>query len=139
VPDIPFTNSSYYTVEIENKQVGRFSECSGLSVEYETYSYAEGGLQDHIHVFRGHRRYPNIVLKKGVTNENKLLEWLLGADNRDRRGTITIKLLDARGQALHTWAFAGAVPIRWEGPSLGAGRSAVASEVLEIAHAGLVT
>ncbi len=133
-----FNNTSYYSVEIESTQVGKFSECSGLSVQYETYSYNEGGQLDFVHEFRGHRTYPHLVLKKGITNENKFLEWLLGSEKRENRGTVTVKLLDSQSRTVRTWAFARGVPIRWEGPTLVSGSSAVANEVVEIAHEGLV-
>jgi len=138
MPQGPFTNTSYYSVEIERTEVGKFSECSGLSVQYETYSYNEGGLQDFVHEFRGHRKYPHLVLKKGITNENKFLEWLLQAEKREDRGTVTVKLLDTRSQTIRTWAFARAVPIAWEGPTLSSGNGGVANETLTIAHEGLV-
>jgi phage tail-like protein len=133
-----FTNTSYYSVEIESKQVGMFSECSGLSVEYETYSYNEGGQLDFVHEFRGHRRYPHIVLKKGITNENTFLEWLLGSEKREDRGTVTVKLLDPKAQTVRSWAFARGVPVRWEGPTLSSASAGIATEVVEIAHEGLV-
>ena len=138
MPAAPFTNTSYYSVEIESRQVGKFSECSGLSVQYETYSYTEGGQLDFVHEFRGHRRYPHLVLKKGVTNENTFLEWLLQSEKREERGTVTVKLLDPQARTVRSWAFARAVPIRWEGPTLAAGGTGVATEVVEIAHEGLV-
>jgi phage tail-like protein len=134
----PFTNTSYYSVEIASTEVGRFSECSGLSVQYETYSYNEGGLQDFVHEFRGHLKYPHLILKKGITNENKFLDWLLRTEKREDRGTVTVKLLDSQSRVVRTWAFARAVPVRWEGPTLGSNNAGVANEVIEIAHEGLV-
>jgi phage tail-like protein len=138
MPDSPFTNTSYYSVEIASTEVGKFSECSGLSVQYETYSYNEGGQQAFVHEFRGHRTYPHLVLKRGITNENKFLEWLLRAEKREDRGTVTIKLLDSQARTVRTWAFARACPVRWEGPTLASSGNGVANEVIEIAHEGLV-
>jgi phage tail-like protein len=133
-----FANTSYYSVEIENEEIGRFSECTGLSVRYETYSYNEGGQQGFVHEFRGHRTYPHLTLKKGITNENKFLDWLLRNQKREERGTVTVKLLNAEQQPVRTWAFSRAVPIAWEGPTLTAGSASVANETLTIAHEGLV-
>ena len=49
-----------------------------------------------------------------------------------------MKLLDSRAQTLRSWAFAGACPVKWRGPTLASGSANLAVETLEIAHEGLV-
>ena len=41
------------------------------------------------------------------------------------------------GQPVRSWSFADAFPIKWAGPNLNASSNQVATETLEIVHAGL--
>ena len=117
--------------------IGRFSECSGLEMEYDVLEYAEGGgLAPH--KLRGSLRYPNLTLTRGITHEAALLEWFKLTQGARSRPTITVALLNDDGDVLRHWAFAAACPVRWRGPSMNAASTRVAEESLEIAHAGLV-
>jgi phage tail-like protein len=127
-----------FTVSIEGVTIGAFSECSGLTVEYETFEYQEGGEDRFTHKFRGRLKYPNLVLKRGVTHEDALLKWLFNQQDRTDRGAVKIALLGDDGAEVRSWAFAGAFPIKWQGPSLSAKSTNVATETLEIAHQGLL-
>ena len=119
--------------------IGHFSECSGLSVEYEVLEYQEGGLNDFVHKLRGHRKYPNLTLKRGVTYEDALVTWLFATKDWSERGTVTVSLLGPDAKVVRRWAFGGAVPVKWQGPTLNAGSNNPATETLEIAHQGLLS
>ena len=41
------------------------------------------------------------------------------------------------GKEVRSWSFIDAFPIKWTGPNLNAGSNQVATETLEIVHAGL--
>jgi phage tail-like protein len=127
-----------FQVLIDDAVIGEFAECSGLSVEYDIFEYAEGGEQRFVHKFRGGLKYPNLVLKRGVTYEDALLKWFFDQENRDQRGNVTLNLLGDDGLRVRTWSFAGAFPVKWSGPSFNAKSTNVATETLEIAHQGLV-
>lgn len=116
-----------------NGELGQFSECSGLSLEYEVYEYSEGGQNDFVHKLPTRLKYPNLVLKRGVTRESKLVDWLL----KREPSTVTVTLHGPDGSALRSWAFAHAYPVKWQGPTLNAASSNAATETLEIAHHGL--
>jgi phage tail-like protein len=51
---------------------------------------------------------------------------------------VTISLLDEESTTIRAWAFGGAFPVRWIGPTLAGETNEVASETLEIAHTGLI-
>ena len=127
-----------FLVAIDDAEIGRFSECSGLTVEYEIEEYAEGGENTFVHKLRGRLKYPNLTLKRGVTHETALLDWFFESKEWDSRGNLTVSLLGPDGQEVRSWAFEGAFPVKWEGPSLNAGSTAIANESLEVAHRGLV-
>jgi phage tail-like protein len=118
--------------------IGRFAECSGLSVEYEVMEYREGGNNDYVHKLRGPAKYPNLVLKRGITKEDALMKWFRDCQNKSERKQVTVMLLGPGGKTsnVRKWAFDGAYPVKWTGPTLNAGSNNVATETLEIVHLG---
>ncbi len=127
-----------FIVSTDDAEIGRFSECSGLTAEYEIEEYEEGGQNTFVHKLRGRVKYPNLTLKRGVTHETEFLDWFFASKEWDDRGQLSVELLGPDGETIRTWAFEGAFPVKWTGPSLNAGSTAVATETLEIAHRGLV-
>ena len=122
--------------DVAGKEIGWFTECTGLTVEWEVFTYEEGGLNDHAHKFRGRAKYTNLVLKRGVTYEDNLLAWFLMCQDHAERKDISVELLGPDGKTVRGWQFLAAFPVKWQGPALNAGSNNVASETLEIAHHG---
>ena len=50
---------------------------------------------------------------------------------------VTVSLMGPNGQPVRSWSFADAFPVKWTGPNLNASSNQVATETLEIVHAGL--
>ena len=133
----PFHSFNFF-VEIEGLLVAGFSECSGLQVETEVQEYAEGGLNDYTHHFRGRTKYPPLILKKGLTLNNQLWRWHQGViEGKVERKNGTIYLLDTTHIPLLWWNFKKAFPTKWTGPELRANSSDVAIESVELIHQGL--
>ena len=128
-----------FKLELPGIDLGRFRECTGLAAEIECKDYNEGGVNDYVHKLPTRMKYPNLVLKRGVTYEDALLKWLWSVQRELVRGNVTIQLmgpdLDSRG--VRTWVFSNAFPVKWTGPNLNAGSNQIATETLEIVHAGL--
>src|SRR3954471_20306917 len=93
-----------FKVEIPGVEIGYFTECAGLSVEWEVTEYQEGGLNTHAHRLRGRAKYPNLVLKRGVTSEEGLVSWFFRAQTRSERPTVTVSITDASGRAVRRWS-----------------------------------
>ena len=127
-----------FLVEIPGRQIGQFSECSGLGVEYDVVEYVEGGNNIYTHRLRGHAKYPNVTLRRGVTFEEGLMRWFYATEQPSQRPTVTIRLLDAKGATVRYWALGQAQPVKWTGPDGKAGGNGAASESLEISHIGFV-
>ena len=125
-----------FLVEIKDIAIGAFSECSGLQVEMDSAEYAEGGENTYYHRFRNRAKFPNLVLKGGVTKETALMDWLLSCQEKTVRKTITVKLVASDTTVVRTWSFREAFPVKWQGPTLNAAGNSVATETLEIAHHG---
>lgn len=120
--------------------IGRFQEVTGLAAELEIKEYPEGGMNDFVHKLPTRVKWPNIVLKRGVTHEKGLLQWfwdtrVSGLQANVKSVTLTLKGPGA--EDVRTWSLQGAFPVKWTGPTLNAGSNSIASEQLEIAHHGL--
>lgn len=140
--DAPFTGKFKFSVE--GVEIGAFTEVSGLTVEVELVEIKEGGQNHFSHKLPGPMRWPNIVLKRGVTDSDNLFEWFAKTSGEGFAGegsSLTrtqgqIDLTDASGSTVRGWTFAGAFPVKWTGPTLTSSSSESAIEELEIAHHG---
>ena len=59
------------------------------------------------------------------------------------QGTITrasaeITAVGTDAKRITSWKLKGVIPVRWQGPSLGAENNKVATETLELAHHGFL-
>jgi phage tail-like protein len=128
-----------FLVEIDGLAVAGFSDVTGLNAELEFQDYREGGVNDFIHRLPGPVRHPaNLTLRRGVTDVTDLWDWWRdAAAGRIRRRNASVLLLGPDRGVVRRWDVVGAYPVRWSGPELRAGTSAVAVEALELAHRGL--
>jgi phage tail-like protein len=136
-----------FLVQIKGIEVGRFSECSGLEFEQETFDYKEGGVNSHIHRLPGRFKFSNITLKKGIATDGEpLWKWIGAIVNAANEGkltsevthTLTITLFDVGGRKrLREWVFQDAYPVKWSATALSAEQSAIAIETLTLAHQGM--
>jgi len=133
-----------FLVEVDGVEIGRFMEVSGLEVEIGVESIEEGGQNGFSHTLPGRMSWPNLTLKRGITQNDSLLKWLnkssgdgfAGAGNKLSRTSAAVTLISASGKRLRAWNFDGAFPVKWKGPSFAASSSEMAVEELEIAHHG---
>lgn len=128
-----------FNVILDKHYVAAFTECSGLGVERETETYAEGGLNEYVHILPGRTKYTNIVLKRGIVKSDALWDWCQeGISNGNvRRASLSIELYNPGGEILKTWDVLDAYPVKWTGPTLNTGNAEMAVETIEIAHHGL--
>jgi phage tail-like protein len=136
--------SATFLFEVDGQEIGNFAEVSGLEVSIETEDIQEGGQNGFVHKLPGRMTWPNIVLKRGVTNQNNLFQWLektsgeqfTQGGNRLERSTASITLTLSSGARLRAWNFDGAFPVKWTGPTFAADSEDYVSEELEITHHG---
>ena len=142
--DMNDANAATFLFEVDGVEIGSFMEVSGLEVSIETEDVNEGGQNSFVHKLPGRMTWPNITLKSGVTKQNALLKWLnessgetfAGNDNKLKRKTAAITLLDRTGTRVMSWDFDDAFPIKWTGPTFAASSSDAPEEQLEITHHG---
>lgn len=131
--------SYLFTVELDGIETARFQKCEGLEAETQVLEIEEGG--GGVHHFTGRTRYPNLILEKGISDNNELFSWYknyLVAEKVERKsGAIVLK--DSEGNEVKRWNFFRAMPCRWIGPKLDCGCSnTFPVERIEIAHEGIV-
>lgn len=133
-------HTARFVFEVGDRQIGTFMEVSGLTVEVEVESYVEGGVNGYEHRLPGRIKYPNILLKRGLTDAEALFDWFTEAARNGFRDEVDgrIAMVDSLGQELRSWSFAGAWPVKWSGPQFAASSSDVAVEELEFAHTGFL-
>ena len=133
-----------FLVEVDGVEIGRFNEISGLQVSVETEDIQEGGQNSFVHKVPGRMTWPNITLKRGITQTDSLIRWLQKSSgeqfaansNKLKRSTAAVTLVGPAGKRLRSWEFDGAFPIKWSGPNFNVASTDMAMEELEIAHHG---
>ena len=127
-----------FFVQIGNILEAAFSDVSGLNAEVEILSYEEGGCNAFVHKLPGRVKFPNVTLKRGVTDSLDLWNWFVQATNgKIERRDVGILLFDQEGNQKRVWNLERAYPVKWTGPDFKSGENAIAIEVLELAHEGL--
>ncbi|MCH5341006.1 MAG: phage tail protein [Acetatifactor sp.] len=127
-----------YKVEIEGVGAGGFSEVSGFDASIDVIEYREGDMTQTPMKIPGLKKYGNITLKNGVTENKAMYEWIIaGVNGAVKRTTLTITLLDAEEKPAASWQVENAWPTKYTAPDFNATSSEIAIETLEIAHEGM--
>jgi phage tail-like protein len=135
----PYSAFNFHVI-IDGVTVGGFSEMSGLTAEGDAIDYRDAtNSQSTVRKLVGLRKYTNITLKRGYTQDRSLWDWYSNVTNgqSDRRN-ITIELMNEARKTLQRWYLENACVTKIEGPSLKASGGEVTVETLEIAHEGLM-
>jgi len=114
----------------------RFQTVSGLSVEYDYESFKEGGENRFEHKLPVRTRYADMVLKRGMLTDSRVIRWFLTAF-RDRSfspADINVILMNEAGDPLRTWNVAHAIPKKWMVSDLNANESSVVIETMELTY-----
>jgi len=133
-----------FLVEVDGVEIGRFMEVAGLQVDVAVEEISEGGENSYAHKLPGRMSWPNLTLKRGITQNDSLLAWLnkssgeqfAASGNKLARSTAAVTLLGPGGGRLRAWEFDGAFPVKWRGPTFATASTDMAVEELEIAHHG---
>jgi len=117
---------------------GSFSEASGLEAEVPPIEYRNGSEDITVRKVPGLKKFPNIVLKRGLIGDLAFWNWIVEAMNGlVRRTEGSVILLDENRQEVMRWNFRRGWPAKWTGPGLNAKNNEIAMETLEICHEGL--
>lgn len=117
---------------------GSFAEASGLEVDIQPIEYRNGAEDITVRKIAGLKKYPNIVLRRGILGDPALWNWIEEAmDGKVRRTEGSVVLLDENRQEVMRWNFKRGWPCKWTGPGLNAKNNEIGMESLEICHEGL--
>lgn len=111
-----------------------FKDCSGLNLTTDTVDYREGtDMPLSVRKLTGLRKYSNITLKRGYTQNEDLWKWYRNVINgvSDRRNGAIV-LQDEQHNDVLRWTFVNAIICKWEGPTMNATSNDVAIETIEI-------
>lgn len=127
-----------FTVEIDGVTVAGFSECTGLNTETDAIEYRTGNLDITVKKLPGLKKFGNITLKRGFTDNHDLWKWRKTVlDGKTERHSGAIVLRNEGREAALRWTFREAWPRKWEGPAFNAKTNEVAIETMELVHEGL--
>lgn len=132
-----------FTVEVAGLDPLGVSEVRGLETtvdrrEVPLAAFLPRWLVGDRTVLRRDAASPPLVLVRAATADDTLQAWFEGwvAGTVGPR-TVRVALLSAGGVEQVAWTCPNARPTRWVGPRLRAGRAAVATESLALAHDGI--
>lgn len=128
-----------FRVQIEGISKAGFREVSGLDAATDAVDYREGD-GDSILKLAGLKKFSNITLKRGITDDKDLWKWrtmVMDGKIKDARKDGQIILLDDEGNEAAEWTFTAGWPTKWTGPTFNATANEVAIDTIEIAHEGL--
>jgi phage tail-like protein len=114
--------------------VAAFREVSGMSMNTDPIEYREGNSPDlHPKKLFGLRKYANLMLKRGITQNLELWTWYRNVVNgeADRRNGSIILVDELLADVLR-WNFYEGWISKWEGPAFNATTNEVAVESIEI-------
>ena len=133
----------YFTASVagfSNSSDLAFQEISGVTVEMGTEEVAEGGENRFKHKLPQPIKYQNLVLKRGaVPKGSQIIDWCKQTLESDfakpiQPKDITVSLLDSAGNALMTWNFKNAYPVKYSVNNFNSQENNIAVETIEFTY-----
>lgn len=111
-----------------------FQSVSGLNVELQTESIKEGGENRFEHVVPVRSKYSDLVLKRAVLRNSKVVEWIRRAiENLEVFPIeVQVQLRNENQDPIVTWDVHHAWPKKWSFSDLNAEQGEVFVETLEL-------
>ena len=108
---------------------------SGLSVEYDTEEYKEGGENRFTHKLPVRTKYSDLVLKRGCSPARGRHLAPRRVPRADLQGPDRERdLMNEKSEPLRTWNVAHAVPKKWTVSDLNANENSIVVETLELTY-----
>ena len=131
--------SVYFTVKIDNRDLGVFTQCDGLGCEVVIEQREEGGNNGFVHQLPGRLKFTNVKLTRPVNQDTmKVSDWFASMTKGVTRTEAEIVALSRDGNPVVTWHLEGVIPVKWTGPQLSVDSPKVATETIELAHHGFL-
>lgn len=139
-----------FDVVIGTMNLGSWSACRGIQVDFKPTRFRELGTNGYQRVLLPDIDYSVITLERAMDSRNSAMiqRWLAMQARLWLTGTATgapypgetgrITLYDTRAVPVASWTIYGVYPSKWIGPTLSGKDSGVALEQLELAHEGFL-
>lgn len=129
--------STFFSVTLDGFDFGAWTQVDLGGVDVVTEEYTEGGNPYFTHTLVGQVKYQNIKLTRQVNPDTaKVAAWFRSMAGSPTRSTGQIVAYANDLTPMNVFSFAGAIPVRWQLPTLAVDRADALTEVLEIAHEG---
>lgn len=114
----------------------RFQEVSGLSVEVEMETRAEGGEHRFVHQLPVRSKYGDVTLKRGKFMFTGLTHWCRQATEEFnfKPSNVLISLLNEQHIPLSNWYLINAIPKRFEVAGINAQNNEIVVETLVLSY-----
>ena len=130
----------HFLVEIDGIEITCFNEVVMPEASIEVVDYREGcEPKPNVRKLSGLRKYSNIILKRGVTDNKVLYGWVKDVMNEGagkHRRNMSVVLLDDERQEKARWNFYEAWPCLYTVSDLNAQTNEVTLEIIEITFEG---
>ncbi len=136
-----------FRVVIDGIDLGGWSKCSGLAVDFKPVFWEEGGNYEYKPILQGRVEYSPVTLVRAMNpDDSKQVQgWLksriggwVNANRSGGGGTAQITLLDSNMKDVATWSLRNVYPSKWDGPELDVQTFGIAVEKLTIVHEGFL-
>lgn len=136
-----------FRVSVSGVDLGGWSKCTGLAVEFKAKPIHEGGNYEYQPILPDHIAYQPITLERAMNAKDSanVQKWLrsqvadyMTADSSGNGGTATITLFDSHGAAVASWSLRNVYPAGWDGPELSVATFGIAVERLKLVHEGFL-
>ena len=113
-----------------------FQSVSGLSADLDTEEYDEGGENRYKHTLPLKTKYPNLVLKRGMSGSSEVNEWARNAiQNFEFQPiNITVILMNDTLAPIYAWNVKDVIPVKWNVDGFNAEESKIVIETLELSY-----
>lgn len=135
-PPVGFHFRVKFTLDDTTNLDSRFQEVSGLTSEIGTEEINEGGENRFTHRVPTRAKFPNLILRRGLAMESRLIKWFDDAVDRlvIEPADVLVSLLDEKHDPLVSWKIIGAYPVRWAISDFKAQENALVIETVELSY-----
>lgn len=146
----PLGMAMRFDVVIGTMNLGSWSACRGIQVDFKPTRFRELGTNGYRRVLQPDIEYSAITLERAMDSRNSTViqQWLTTQAQLWLAGTATgapypgetgrITLYDTLAVPVASWTVYGVYPSKWTGPTLSGKDNGVAVESLELAHEGFL-
>ncbi len=130
----------HFSVSIEDSDQAidtKFQEVSGLSAELSVEEVQEGGENRYKHKLPNPPKFSNLILKRSLNKaDSNLLKWAKKCiyDFNISTKQISVHLLNAEHEAVKSWTFYNAYPIKIALSDFNATQNELVIETIELTY-----